>query len=491
MSKRFLLAVLFCAAASAEVKLPALISDHMMLQRQIPVRIWGWADAGESVTVSFRGQTASTAAGANGKWFVFLKPLANGAPADLTVSGKNTVTVRDVAVGEVWVASGQSNMEWPMAKVKNAEAEIAAAANPNLRFFLVKKAVADAPLDNVSGEWVVSAPETVKQQSAVGYFFAKEIAEKDKTPVAVINSYWGGTPAQSWTTLPSMRSDAALKFILDDWQKTVDGYPAAMAKYEEALAKWKETKQGNAPGKPAGPGHQNQPAGLYNAMIAPLVPYAVRGAIWYQGESNASAAHAYAYRRLFETMIQDWRREWGLGAMPFYFVQLANYKTNGWWPLLRESQTDTLNLKNTAMAVTIDVGNPKDIHPTDKQTVGHRLALPARALVYGENAVYSGPVFRQMTVEGGNARLWFDSVGGGLAARGEGGLKGFEIAGADGVWSAADAKIDGATVLVSSASVKDPAHVRYAWEDNPEAANLVNAEGLPASPFRDRTGSEK
>ena len=486
----FLLFITCATLAQADVRLPALISDHMMLQRQMPVRIWGWADPGEKIVVTFQQQTAETTAGANGKWQAFLKPLGTGAAADLQVAGKNTVTVHDVLVGEVWVSSGQSNMEWPISKTNNAEQEIAASNHPNLRFFLVKKAVADQPAEDVQGAWVVSSPETIKPQLAIAYFFAREISEKQGIPVAVINSYWGGTPAQSWTTLGTLQGDAALKFITDDWQATLERFPQAQEKYEAALAKWKETKTGNAPGKPAGPGHQNTPAGLYNAMIAPLTPYAIRGVIWYQGESNASATHAYAYRRLFSDMIEDWRHAWGEGSFPFYFVQLANYNTNGWWPVLRESQTEALALKNTAMAVAIDVGNPKDIHPTDKQTVGHRLALPARALVYGENVVYSGPVFRQMSVEASQARLWFDSVGAGLATRADADLSGFEVAGADGTFVPAVATIDGATVLVSNPMVKQPVQVRYGWADNP-AANLINKDGLPASPFRNMPSRDK
>ncbi len=484
------LALLGAAIANADVRLPALISDHMMIQRRAPVRIWGWADPGESVTVSFEGQKIPSTAGSDGKWETFLKPTAEGVPSDLTVTGRNSITVHDVVAGEVWVASGQSNMEFPMARVKGSEQEISSANFPDLRFFLVKKAVADHPLDDVQGTWTICSPETIKPYSAVAYFFARELSQTQHVPVAVIDSYWGGTPAQSWTSMPTLQADPALKFILDDWQTTLARYPEAKQKYDEKLAQWNETKVGNAPGKPVGPDHPNTPAGLYNAMIAPLTPYAIRGAIWYQGESNASPTHAYAYRRLFSTMIEDWRHAWGIGPMPFYFVQLANFKANGWWPLLRESQTETLELRNTAMAVAIDVGDPKDIHPTDKQTVGHRLALAARAQAYGENIVYSGPVFRQLTTEGSRARIWFDSVGEGLSARGEGPLVGFEIAGPDGVFVPAEAGIDGKTVLVSSASVRQPVMARYAWADDP-TANLINKDGLPASPFRNKASSER
>jgi len=312
---------------------------------------------------------------------------------------------------------------------------------------------------NVTGAWVVCSPATIKPQSAAAYFFARELYQKHGVPVAVINTYWGGTPAQSWTSLPTMQSDAALKFILDDWQTVLARYPEAKLKYDEQLKNWQETKTGPAPRAPNGPGNPNAPATLYNAMIAPVTPYAIRGAIWYQGESNASPTHAYAYRRLFSTMIEDWRHAWGQGPFPFYLRATRHFKTNGWWPLLRESQTETLDLRNTAMAVTIDIGNPTDIHPTNKQDVGHRLALAALANVYGDKIVSSGPVFRQMTVEGEQARVWFHSVGDGLAVRGGGTLTGFEVAGSDGAFSPAEAKIDGPTILVWNSAVKQPAMV--------------------------------
>lgn len=489
MRIRLLLGLLLAALADADVRLPALISDHMVLQRGMPIRIWGWADPGEMVAVSYAGQKASATADNAGKWQAFLRPVSQSGPADLTVAGKNSLTIHDVLAGEVWVASGQSNMEFTMARVNHSEQEIAEANYPNIRFFLVKKTVAEKPAEDVQGAWVVCSPEVVKPYSAAAYFFARELYQTQHVPVAVIDSYWGGTPAQSWMSLPALQADPALRFIQDDWQVTLARYPEAKQKYEEQLVSWEATKAGVAPRPPAGPGHQNTPAGLYNGMIAPLTPYAIRGAIWYQGEANASPTHAFAYRRLFRTMIEDWRRAWSIGPFPFYFVQLANFTSNGWWPLLRESQSETLGLRNTAMAVVIDIGNPTDIHPTNKQDVGHRLALPARALVYGEKVVYSGPMFRELTMDGAQARVWFDFAGG-LAARDGGPLVGFEIAGADGNFVPAEASIDGATVVVSSASVKQPAMVRYAWADNP-AANLINKEELPASPFRSNPGPER
>jgi sialate O-acetylesterase len=419
-----------------------------------------------------------------------------GGPGDVTISGHNTITVHDVLVGEVWIGSGQSNMEMATIRVNNAEQEIASANFPQIRLFTVKKKVSDTPLDDVEGSWQLCSPESVAHFSAVGYFFSRDLHQRLHQPVGFIHTSWGGTPAQSWTSRGALESEPALKFILDDWATTLERYPDAQQRYEEQLARWKQATEAaradkqQAPAQPrppVGPGHQNTPAGLYNAMIAPIVPYTIRGATWYQGESNASAARAYAYRRLFRLMIEDWRQAWGEGDFPFLFVQLANFKANPWWPVLRESQNNTLELRNTGMAVIIDIGESNDIHPKNKQDVGKRLALAACATVYGEKVEYSGPMFRRLSAEGSTLRLWFDHAGGGLQARGGAGLTGFTIAGSDGKFVPAEARIDGTTVLVSSAAVPEPAAVRYAWEDDP-VCNLINQEGLPASPFRAGAG---
>ena len=401
----------------------------------------------------------------------------------MAIAGKNSLTVRDVLVGEVWVGSGQSNMAMPVDRSNNAEQEKSAANYPGIRFFDVKRTVSDTPLEDVSGSWKLCSPETVGPASAAGYFFSRDLHQKLKIPIGFIHSSWGGTPVQAWTSRPAMQAEPAIQFMFDEWEKTLANYPASFARYEEALAKWNAGSAARAPQPPPGPGHQYTPAGLYNAMIAPLTPYAIRGAIWYQGENNATALYAQPYRRMFRTMIEDWRHAWGAGDFPFLFVQLANFSSNGNWPVLRESQTDTLALKNTGMAVIIDIGESHDIHPKNKQDVGLRLAMAARGLVYHEKLVYSGPMYRQLTIEGDRARLWFDHAGGGLAARGGGELTGFTIAGKDGQFVPAEAKVDGKTIVVLCASVREPVAVRYAWEDDPKC-NLVNREGLPASPFR-------
>ena len=490
----------FALGLQAAVKLPSLVSDHMVLQQDFPVRIWGHGDPGEAVRVEFQGQSLSAKADESGKWAVYLNPMKAGGPFSMTISGQNSITLNDILVGEVWVGSGQSNMQFPVSIAVNAQQEIADANYPNIRLFEVPHVVAEQPAEDVVGQWVLCSPETVGKTSAVGYFFSREIHKTRGVPVGFIHSSWGGTPAQSWTTRPTLEADPALKIYLDQWQKTLDNYPAAKEKYDKQVEAWKAKdaeakKQGQtpplAPNPPAGPGHQDTPSGLYNAMIAPLTPYAIRGAIWYQGERNAKPGQAILYRRLFRAMIEDWRQGWGEGSFPFLFVQLANLAHGDAtaWPELQESQLKTLELRNTGMAVIIDIGNSTNVHPTNKQDVGHRLALAARANVYGEKIVYSGPIFRQLTADGSQLRVWFDHVGGGLAARSGDTLTGFAIAGKDRNFVPAGARIDGETVVVSSPDVKDPVAVRYAWASDP-VCNLINKANLPASPFRTDTWND-
>jgi sialate O-acetylesterase len=485
-----LLGLLWVAGAlHAAVKLPAIISDHMVLQQGMPVRIWGSADAGESVKVGFQGQSVTVKAAENGRWSAWLKPLVAAGPLEMTI---NNAAIKDVLVGEVWLGSGQSNMEFRLQTAVNHDEEIARADYPMIHLFQVKRAVADQPADDVVGTWQVCSPDSAKGFSAVEYFFGRDLQQNLHVPMGLIESDWGGTPAQSWTSKEAIASDAALKYVTDFWEKVLADYPAAKEKYDNTtLPAWnkavEEAKAAgktppNRPGAPQGPGHPNTPAGLYNGMIAPLVPYAIRGAIWYQGESNASEREAYIYRRLFGAMIEDWRNRWGEGDFPFLFVQLANYKSNVYWPVLRESQTETLRLANTGMAVIIDIGESKNIHPTNKQDVGLRLALAARALTYQQPVEYSGPMFRTATAENGAIRVYLTHSDG-MQARGGGAITGFEIAGADGNYVAGEVKVDGNTLVVTSAQVANPVAVRYAWADDP-VCNLVNQVGLPASPFR-------
>jgi sialate O-acetylesterase len=445
-----------------------MFSDGAVLQRDKAVPVWGMAAPGEAVQVSFRGETAATQADKLGRWSVMLKPGTAGGPFELKV---NATILRNVLVGEVWIASGQSNMVWQVSRSLNAEKEIASSADAELRFFKVANVVSPTPLDDVKGTWKEASPANTGDFCGAGYFFARHLREKLKVPVGVIQTSWGGTPAESWASALAMGSDPALISVFGDWARAMEAYPAGVLEKRQNLV---------------GPMHQNLPGGLYNAMIAPLIPYAMRGVIWYQGENNGGRlSRALLYRKLFPALIQDWRRRWGQGDFPFLFVQLANYAkltATTAWPELREAQTMTLGLANTGMAVTIDIGEAQDIHPKNKQDVGLRLALAARAVAYGEKLVYSGPLFRQAAREGAAMRVWFDHTGGGLVAKG-GALTGFEVCQANNRCAAAEARIDGPTVVVSSGEIAEPASVRYAWANDP-VCNLYNAEGLPAAPFR-------
>jgi sialate O-acetylesterase len=488
-----ILALAAVIGAQADVTLPALLADHMMIQRGLPVHVWGRAAEGETVTVTFRGNTRSTTADSIGLWSLYLPPGEAGGPFELTVKGNNRITLKDVLVGDIWVASGQSNMEFTVKEGMNALAEMAGADRPQIRLFHVKNKAAYHPLDDVAAElWTACTPESVSDFSAVAYFFGRHVHEKLGVPVGLIETSWGGTPAEAWTSLRALSQDASLMPVFAWWARMNDEAVTHQLQREKELSEWRravdqaKTQGKQPPGFPWEPNMENSwmPAGLYNAMIAPLTRLPIKGVIWYQGESNASLERASLYAHLFETMIQDWRRSWGQGDFPFLFVQLANFKTgrDARWPELRDAQRQTLALANTAMAVTTDIGNRDDIHPKNKQDVGLRLALAARAIAYGEKIEFSGPLFRQATLEGHSMRVWLDHVGRGLVAKG-GELAGFEIAGADRKFVPAEAVIDGATVVVSSPSVSAPAYVRYGWSDDPHC-NLYNVDGLPASPFR-------
>lgn len=490
--RALLLACLLSAGAWADVGLPALFGDHMVVQRDLPVHVWGTAEPDEAVEVKFRGQGMSTAAAADGRWEVYLDPGSAGGPFELVVEGNNRVEIADVHVGEVWVGSGQSNMVWPLQRSRDAEQEIAAAKFPEIRYFKVALNTSDTQLDDVEGQWQVVSPETAGEFSGVGYFFARHLHERLGVPMGIIQSAWGGTPAESWTSSRTMAEEPALANMSAEFAAEAAAdervYAERLANWEKrsAAAKAEGAEMPRKPPPPRAMRPQNKPGALFNAMVAPLLPYAIRGVIWYQGENNAQRGQGYLYRRLFRSMIEDWRHEWGIGAFPFLFVQLANYgrvPEESTWPELREAQAMTLGLVNTGMAVTIDIGNPTDIHPRNKQDVGLRLALAARAIAYGEHDLeYSGPIFRQATRDASGLRLWFDHVGRGLEARG-GQLEGFQVAGRDGKFVSAQASISGNTVLVSSAAVKHPVRARYAWAADAKG-NLFNDAGLPASPFQ-------
>jgi sialate O-acetylesterase len=639
----------FAPAARADVRVPSVIGDNMVLQQGRKVRVWGWAEPGERVTVSFRGEKASADADARGRWEVFTGPHEAGGPFELTVAGRNTLAFRNVLVGEVWVCSGQSNMEWSLANARDGAKEAAAADYPFIHLFTVLKKTAAEPLDNVEGRWVVTTPKEAAQFSAVGYFFGRELHRRLGVPVGLIHTSWGGTPAEAWTSRGALAADPLLKPILDRYDKQLADLPRLRREYERARDEWakqyvmadpgnKGETQGFAkpgldasgwkrmnlpqlwetagldvdgvvwfrrevevpagwagkdltlklgaiddadttyfngervgstgadtlnswvvqrvyrvPGRlvragrntvavrvfdrvgdggfgggqmtlapadsktekgvaldgewfykeeatvpsrdidwtkqPQAPGsaNQNNPTVLYNAMLAPLVPYTIRGAIWYQGESNAGRAHQY--RTLFPAMIRDWRAAWGIGDFPFYFVQLANWRarpqdsTDSEWAELREAQTMTLAAApNTGMAVAIDIGDPDDIHPRNKLDVGLRLARWALADTYGLKLEKSGPLYDSFKVEGDKVRVSFRHAGG-LKTRDGAAPAGFYVAGADRKFVPAEARVEKGEVVVWSKEVPAPVAVRYAWADNP-TANLYNSDGLPASPFR-------
>ncbi len=466
--------------AFADVQLPGLISDHMLLQRDMPVRIFGKAAPGEAVTVAFRGQSLQTVTDATGRWEVWLKPLTAGPAASMTVQGANTITIADVLVGDVWIGSGQSNMQWAVWQTDNADAEIAAAKFPQIRLFYVPRKTSAVPVEDVDAKWVVCSPETVKEFSAVLYYFGRQMHQDLKTPIGLIHSSWGGTPIVSWLSGPALAANPKLEPFNTFWQNAILQYPMNQSRYEQALKKWETNgSQGPRPAAPLGPGSAHEPTTLYNAMMAPLVKYTIKGALWYQGETEAGRAQGDIYGEALMTLVRDWRRAFGQGDFPFYWVQLANYgnaNKNGHWMRVQEGQVKATTLRNTGVAIINDIGNPTSIHPTNKQDVGRRLAMLAQN-------TGASPLYRQFTREGDAIRIWFDNAGKALKVRGTGPLTGFQIAGADGKYAAATARIDGATVLVSSPDVTDPRSVRYAWDYNPDS-NLINEWGLPASLFR-------
>ena len=498
-----LAASIFTAAAHAAVRLPALIGDNMVLQAEAKTNVWGWADPQEKVTVTFADKSAQTTAGADGKWSVKLENLKSGTAGDMKIAGANAIDVKNVVVGEVWVASGQSNMEFGVGGALNRDAEIAAANFPQIRCFTVARIPSATPLDDCKGRWEICTPQSVGGFTAVGYFFAKHLHETLKQPVGVVHTSWGGTPAEFWTPAPYFQGDAELKPIADGWAKVLADYPAAKEAYDKAMAEWKVAADAakaegkpapQQPGAPRGGDPFGGPACLYNGMIAPVVPLTIQGTIWYQGESNAGAAKQY--QKLFPTMILSWRKAWMGGGLegsdlpdfPFLFVQLANFKprhdqpTESDWAALREAQLMTLEMPHTGMAVAIDVGDAEDIHPKNKQEVGRRLALCAESTVYYRDQEFSGPIFSGAQVEDGKIRLNFRNADG-MKSQGGGALKGFAMAGEDHVFHWADAEIQNDHIVVTCKDVAKPEAVRYAWADNPEC-NLINSAGLPASPFR-------
>ncbi|MBN2000959.1 9-O-acetylesterase [candidate division KSB1 bacterium] len=624
---------------ATNIKCPVIFGDNMVLQQKVKIPVWGTADPGGKLTVKMGDQEHELTVPSNGKWRTNLSPMPAGGPFSLVITGQDTITFANVLIGEVWLASGQSNMEWRVENSDSSEKEIAAAHNENIRLFTVKRNMSNKPLDDVTSEgWKICSPQTVGEFSAVAYFFGRNLYENLNVPIGLVHSSWGGTVAEAWTSGGSLEQledfteivkqlesapedSAALAALyenqLADWDRQVKAKMAAKQNDEKEwqapdmdVADWPEmevpglweqgaiggfdgivwfrkeimvplswagqnltlylgpiddfdktwfngvlvghmdqynsfrtytvpdsiVKEGkniitvqvtdtgggggfwgkadtlkleknptfyislagnwkyrvgpdfkDLPSHPQSPTSPNRPMVLYNAMLHPLIPYAIRGAIWYQGESNAS--RAYQYRTLFPAMIQDWRKNWRQGDFPFFFVQLSNYRNvadrpvNDDWAELREAQTMALSLPHTGMAVTIDIGEADDIHPRNKQDVGKRLALNARALVYGENITFSGPIYKSMQIDSNKIRLTFEQIGAGLVTPDDEPLKGFAIAGRDSNFVWAEAVIDKESVVVWSPEIADPIAVRYAWASNP-VCNLYNKDGLPASPFR-------
>lgn len=498
----FVCTLAFAAAANASVSLAPLFRDGAVLQRDKPVPVWGSADAGESLTVTFAGQSASATADADGRWSVTLKPLSASAESrDLVVSGREKIVVHDVVVGEVWIASGQSNMVWPLAYATDATTEISAANFPLLRQFKVAQQSDFTPLATVNGAWAPAVPATAGQFTGVGYYFGLALHKKLNVPVGIINSAWGGTAVEAWITPDAYRANPAIGKAFAKQEKmpraTAEekaAYAARVAAFEQAKEDAKAARKpytgGPAPKAPAGLPGTRTAAGLYNGMIAPLVPAALRGIIWYQGESNAD--HAEFYPPYFTALITGWRRQFAQGDLPFYWVQLPNLDVGGQnqanlnWACMREAQSQALSLPNTGQAVTLDVGDEKNLHPKNKKPVGDRLALIALARTYGfTDVIDRGPVFAAAKREGRGFRITYEPSASGLESASPA-LRGFELAGDDRVFRPADARFDGDSVIVTCPSIADPVAVRYAYRNAP-VADLYNAAGLPAAPFRTDT----
>ncbi len=480
----------------AEVKLHPVFADHMVLQQGKDLSVYGTAAPDEKVEVTFQDKTASASADKDGNWKVPIGQFKAGGPFELTVKGTNTVTLKDVLVGEVWVCSGQSNMEFALASANNAPREIAAADYPQIRLLFVDRAASVSPQKDFTGRWEVCTPKSAPPFSAVGYFFGRDLHKALKVPVGLIHTNWGGTAAEAWTSPDGLKDPALVHYrqqwedlskrapdMLENYFKAVDAYKARLQK---SLAEGKGVPTGIP--QPPGELYNPWPCELYNGMIAPLIDFPVAGTIWYQGESNADRWKEY--RTLLPAMIEDWRTHWRDPKMPFLIVSLANFMSpnaqpeDTAWARLREAQAMTAaNVAKAGLALAIDIGDANNIHPTNKQDVGRRLALNALAIEYGKDVEYSGPVYKSMTVDGDKAVLEFTHVGGGLVAKAtdvkdaplaDSELKRFEVAGEDKKFHWAAAKIDGDKVVVSCPDVPHPVAVRYAWANNPTGCNLYN-----------------
>jgi sialate O-acetylesterase len=490
-------------AAQAELKLPAIIGDNMVLQQKHANPLWGWDTPGTEVTVTFAGQTKSGKAAADGKWTVTLDPLpANAKPAKISIQGTTKRELTNVLVGEVWLCSGQSNMQWPLNSAWDADLEIATAKFPKIRLITVPQVGTQEPQSDFKGAWQPCSPATVGDFSAVGYLYGRVLHQMLDVPVGLIDNAWGGSAAEAWVRRDLLEKDAHFKSLMAGWVQREKDLSSALAKtnHEKAMAAWKtKAAEAKAAGKPfsarapQGPDQilsgQHRPGNLYNGVLLPIIGYGIKGTIWYQGESNAGRAWEYA--QLFPFMIQHWRKEWKQGDFPFYWVQLADFKAEAAepgdsdWAELRESQTKTQNaIPNGGQAVIIDLGESNDIHPKNKRDVAERLARLALARDYGIDLPHRSPEFKTLAVQGAKAVVTLDTFGGTLRTVDVSDIKGFAICGEDRKWVWAQAKIVGPNkVEVSAGSVAKPVAVRYAWADNP-VCNLFTTAGLPVTPFR-------
>jgi len=495
--KRQLLAVaaltLFTTTALADIRLPALFTDHMVLQQGQKNRVWGWADPGEDVIVTIAGQKQTAKADDKGKWLVTLDALAVGGPHTLSLTGKNKLAVGDVLVGEVWICSGQSNMEWEVKQSNDADLEVKTAKFPKIRFISVPRFGTQEPQDNFEGSWKVCAPNTVGILSAVGYYFGRQLHQTLDVPIGLIDDAWGGSACEAWIRRDILAKDEKYKPLMDYWA----GIETALA--DPNRPQDKGAKGALNPGMLTG---NARPGNIYNGVLKPTIGYGIKGAIWYQGETNAG--RAYQYRDLFPLMIQSWRDEWQQGDFSFYWVQLADFQAqkdqpaDSSWAELREAQTLTMDkLKNTGEAVIIDVGEGRDIHPRNKQTVGLRLARWALARDYGlSDLAHQSPRYKSLEKQGNKLVLTFDHVGEGFYAFDANKPAGFAIAGSDQKFVWADAELQGKDkIVLSSKDVAEPVAARYAWADNP-VCNVYSSEKvegpnsnaryslLPLTPFR-------
>ena len=489
----------------ADVRLPAVIGDNMVLQKDVPLPIWGWATAGEEVTVTFGDSNAKVTADAAGKWKVTLPVVKTaGGPHEMTVKGKNEIKIKNILIGEVWAGSGQSNMQWAVHQSTNGQQEVANAKFPKIRLFIIPLVPAGTPADNVVAKWVECSPETVAGSSAVLYFFGREIHQKLDLPVGLITTAWGGTriqpwiPPQGYTAIPELDGEKnEMLTMLNDYADRLSNYSASLKSYNGLI---KAAKPGES--LPVVPANQSahplnsnyQHTGLYNGMIHPIVPFGIRGFLWYQGESNnGQGMHYYQLKR---GLIEGWRSVWnqeGNRDFPFLFAQLAPFNYGGDPTRLAgiwEAQTATLGVKNTGMAVLTDITTLNDIHPPNKQEVGRRLALWALANSYGQsNLVYSGPLYKSMKIDGNKAVISFNHATGLKARDSKDALTWWSIAGENKKFVKATAKVEGDTVVVTADGVTTPVAVRFGWHQLAEP-NLVNGAGLPASPFRTDTWTD-